>query len=57
MMSHRLSPHCFSLVHSYEGFFLSCSLTHGGNELCAPQHTSKQSVSKYLFHLVVWDQR
>uniref|UniRef100_A0A7N6BL09 Phosphatidylinositol-4-phosphate 3-kinase n=1 Tax=Anabas testudineus TaxID=64144 RepID=A0A7N6BL09_ANATE len=42
---------------SYEGFFLSCSLTHGGIELCAPQHTSKQSVSKYLFHLVVWDQR
>ncbi|GLD73384.1 phosphatidylinositol 4-phosphate 3-kinase C2 domain-containing subunit beta-like protein, partial [Lates japonicus] len=41
---------------SYEGFFLSCSLTHGGAELCAPQHTSKQSVSKYLFHLVVWDQ-
>ncbi|XP_051269951.1 phosphatidylinositol 4-phosphate 3-kinase C2 domain-containing subunit beta [Dicentrarchus labrax] len=42
---------------SYEGFFLSCSLSHGGAELCAPQHTSKQSVSKYLFHLVVWDQR
>uniref|UniRef100_A0A8C8M6W2 Phosphatidylinositol-4-phosphate 3-kinase n=1 Tax=Oncorhynchus tshawytscha TaxID=74940 RepID=A0A8C8M6W2_ONCTS len=42
---------------SYEGFFLSCSLTHGGAELCAPQHTSKQQVSKYLFHLVVWDQR
>ncbi|XP_077357969.1 phosphatidylinositol 4-phosphate 3-kinase C2 domain-containing subunit beta isoform X3 [Festucalex cinctus] len=42
---------------SYEGFFLSCALTHGGAELCAPQHTSKQSVSKYLFHLVVWDQR
>ncbi|XP_057702074.1 phosphatidylinositol 4-phosphate 3-kinase C2 domain-containing subunit beta isoform X2 [Corythoichthys intestinalis] len=42
---------------SYEGFFLSCALTHGGTELCAPQHTSKQSVSKYLFHLVVWDQR
>uniref|UniRef100_A0A8B9LLC0 Phosphatidylinositol-4-phosphate 3-kinase, catalytic subunit type 2 beta n=1 Tax=Astyanax mexicanus TaxID=7994 RepID=A0A8B9LLC0_ASTMX len=42
---------------SYEGFFLSCSLTHGGDELCAPQHTSKQSVSKYLFHLVVWEQR
>ncbi|KAK1901573.1 Phosphatidylinositol 4-phosphate 3-kinase C2 domain containing subunit beta [Dissostichus eleginoides] len=38
---------------SYEGFFLSCSLTHGGAELCAPQHTSKQAVSKYLFHLVV----
>ncbi|KAA0707732.1 Phosphatidylinositol 4-phosphate 3-kinase C2 domain-containing subunit beta [Triplophysa tibetana] len=42
---------------SYENFFLSCSLTHGSVELCAPQHTSKQSVSKYLFHLVVWDQR
>uniref|UniRef100_A0A7N8WVJ3 Phosphatidylinositol-4-phosphate 3-kinase, catalytic subunit type 2 beta n=1 Tax=Mastacembelus armatus TaxID=205130 RepID=A0A7N8WVJ3_9TELE len=42
---------------SYEGFFLSCCLTHGGAELCAPQHTSKQSVNKYLFHLVVWDQR
>ncbi|KAM8867663.1 phosphatidylinositol 4-phosphate 3-kinase C2 domain-containing subunit beta isoform 1-T1 [Synchiropus picturatus] len=42
---------------SYEGYFLSCSLTHGGVELCAPQHTSKQLVSKYLFHLVVWDQR
>uniref|UniRef100_H3CKI5 Phosphatidylinositol-4-phosphate 3-kinase catalytic subunit type 2 beta n=1 Tax=Tetraodon nigroviridis TaxID=99883 RepID=H3CKI5_TETNG len=41
---------------SYEGFFLSCSLTHGG-ALCAPQHTSKQLVSKYLYHLVVWDQR
>uniref|UniRef100_A0A667ZBU3 Phosphatidylinositol-4-phosphate 3-kinase catalytic subunit type 2 beta n=1 Tax=Myripristis murdjan TaxID=586833 RepID=A0A667ZBU3_9TELE len=44
-------------LNNYEGFFLSCSLTHGGVELCAPQHTSKQSVSKYLFHLVVWDQR
>ncbi|PWA13845.1 hypothetical protein CCH79_00019174 [Gambusia affinis] len=44
-------------VARYEGFFLSCSLTHGGAELCAPQHTSKQGVSKYLFHLVVWDQR
>ncbi|MFT7814039.1 phosphatidylinositol 4-phosphate 3-kinase C2 domain-containing subunit beta isoform X2 [Arapaima gigas] len=42
---------------SYEGFFLSCSLTHGGAELCAPQHTSKKPVSKYLFHLVVWEQR
>ncbi|XP_072296201.1 phosphatidylinositol 4-phosphate 3-kinase C2 domain-containing subunit beta [Eucyclogobius newberryi] len=42
---------------SYEGFFLSCSLTHGGAELCAPQHTSKQGVSKYLFHLVTWDHR
>ncbi|XP_018614153.1 phosphatidylinositol 4-phosphate 3-kinase C2 domain-containing subunit beta isoform X2 [Scleropages formosus] len=42
---------------SYEGFFLSCSLTHGGVELCAPQHTSKKPVNKYLFHLVVWDQR
>ncbi|XP_034021284.1 phosphatidylinositol 4-phosphate 3-kinase C2 domain-containing subunit beta [Thalassophryne amazonica] len=42
---------------SYEGFFLSCLLTHGGVELCAPQHTSKQAVSKYLFHLVVWDHR
>ncbi|XP_075869462.1 phosphatidylinositol 4-phosphate 3-kinase C2 domain-containing subunit beta isoform X2 [Nelusetta ayraudi] len=42
---------------SYEGFFLSCTLTHGGAELCAPQHTSRQPVSKYLFHLVVWDQR
>ncbi|XP_028303551.1 LOW QUALITY PROTEIN: phosphatidylinositol 4-phosphate 3-kinase C2 domain-containing subunit beta [Gouania willdenowi] len=42
---------------SYEGFFLSCSLTHGGAELCAPQHTNKQGVSKYLFHLVLWDHR
>uniref|UniRef100_A0AAV2MIJ5 Phosphatidylinositol-4-phosphate 3-kinase n=1 Tax=Knipowitschia caucasica TaxID=637954 RepID=A0AAV2MIJ5_KNICA len=42
---------------SYEGFFLTCSLTHGGTELCAPQHTSKQPVSKYLFHLVTWDHR
>lgn len=42
---------------SYEGFFLTCSLTHGGSELCAPQHTSRQSVSKYLFHLVTWDHR
>ncbi|XP_065811494.1 LOW QUALITY PROTEIN: phosphatidylinositol 4-phosphate 3-kinase C2 domain-containing subunit beta [Labrus bergylta] len=42
---------------SYEGFFCPALLTHGGAELCAPQHTSKQSVSKYLFHLVVWDQR
>uniref|UniRef100_A0A7N8X4R9 Phosphatidylinositol-4-phosphate 3-kinase, catalytic subunit type 2 beta n=1 Tax=Mastacembelus armatus TaxID=205130 RepID=A0A7N8X4R9_9TELE len=45
------------IVTPYEGFFLSCCLTHGGAELCAPQHTSKQSVNKYLFHLVVWDQR
>uniref|UniRef100_A0A7N6B3N3 Phosphatidylinositol-4-phosphate 3-kinase n=1 Tax=Anabas testudineus TaxID=64144 RepID=A0A7N6B3N3_ANATE len=37
---------------SYEGFFLSCSLTHGGIELCAPQHTSKQSVSKYLSYSI-----
>ncbi|XP_041091941.1 phosphatidylinositol 4-phosphate 3-kinase C2 domain-containing subunit beta-like isoform X1 [Polyodon spathula] len=42
---------------SYEGFHLSCSLSHGGVELCSPQYTSKQVVSKYLFHLVVWDQR
>ncbi|XP_029942626.1 phosphatidylinositol 4-phosphate 3-kinase C2 domain-containing subunit beta isoform X1 [Salarias fasciatus] len=42
---------------SFEDFFLSCSLTHGGAELCAPQHTCRQPVSKYLFHLVVWDQR
>ncbi|XP_037108358.1 phosphatidylinositol 4-phosphate 3-kinase C2 domain-containing subunit beta isoform X1 [Syngnathus acus] len=42
---------------SYESYFLSCALSHGGVELCAPQHTSKQLVNKYLFHLVVWDQR
>ncbi|KAG2468265.1 phosphatidylinositol 4-phosphate 3-kinase C2 domain-containing subunit beta [Polypterus senegalus] len=42
---------------SYEQFYLSCSLTHGGVELGPSQHTSKQSVSKYLFHLVMWDQR
>uniref|UniRef100_A0A665XAV2 Uncharacterized protein n=1 Tax=Echeneis naucrates TaxID=173247 RepID=A0A665XAV2_ECHNA len=47
----------FFFFFSNLGFFLSCSLTHGVAELCAPQHTSKQSVSKYLFHLVVWDQR
>lgn len=42
---------------SYEDFYLSCSLTHGGKELCSPLHTRKAHVYKYLFHLIIWDQQ
>ncbi|KAG8451016.1 hypothetical protein GDO86_003339 [Hymenochirus boettgeri] len=41
---------------SYEEFFVSCSLSHGGKELCNPLQTRKIHVCKYLFHLIVWDQ-
>lgn len=44
-------------VTSYEDFYLSCSLSHGGKELCSPQQTQKTHFSKYLFHLIVWDQQ
>ncbi|KAM8795937.1 phosphatidylinositol 4-phosphate 3-kinase C2 domain-containing subunit beta [Eudromia elegans] len=42
---------------SYEDFYLSCSLSHGGKELCSPLHTRKAPVHKYLFHLILWDQQ
>lgn len=43
--------------HSYEDFYLSCSLSHGGKELCSPLQTRRVHFSKYLFHLIVWDQQ
>ncbi|XP_063274271.1 phosphatidylinositol 4-phosphate 3-kinase C2 domain-containing subunit beta-like [Prinia subflava] len=42
---------------SYEDFYLSCSLSHGGKELCSPLLTRKAPVHKYLFHLIIWDQQ
>ncbi|XP_053310322.1 phosphatidylinositol 4-phosphate 3-kinase C2 domain-containing subunit beta [Spea bombifrons] len=45
-----------SWVASYEDFYVSCSLSHGGKELCSPLQTRKIHVYKYLFHLLVWDQ-
>ncbi|XP_074833513.1 phosphatidylinositol 4-phosphate 3-kinase C2 domain-containing subunit beta isoform X2 [Carettochelys insculpta] len=42
---------------SYEDFYLSCSLTHGGKALCSPLQTRKAHVYKYLFHLIIWDQQ
>uniref|UniRef100_A0A452T7B6 Phosphatidylinositol-4-phosphate 3-kinase catalytic subunit type 2 beta n=1 Tax=Ursus maritimus TaxID=29073 RepID=A0A452T7B6_URSMA len=42
---------------SYEDFYLSCSLSHGGKELCSPLYTRKAHFSKYLFHLIIWDQQ
>ncbi|KAM4646116.1 phosphatidylinositol 4-phosphate 3-kinase C2 domain-containing subunit beta [Amazona ochrocephala] len=42
---------------SYEDFYLSCSLSHGGKELCSPLLTKKANVYKYLFHLIIWDQQ
>ncbi|XP_036923113.1 phosphatidylinositol 4-phosphate 3-kinase C2 domain-containing subunit beta isoform X3 [Sturnira hondurensis] len=42
---------------SYEDFYLSCSLSHGGKELCSPLQTRRAHFSKYLFHLIIWDQR
>ncbi|MBW01445.1 Phosphatidylinositol 4-phosphate 3-kinase C2 domain-containing subunit beta, partial [Eschrichtius robustus] len=41
----------------YEEFYLSCSLSHGGKELCSPQRTRRVHFSKYLFHLIIWDQQ
>ncbi|XP_073471933.1 phosphatidylinositol 4-phosphate 3-kinase C2 domain-containing subunit beta isoform X2 [Aquarana catesbeiana] len=41
---------------SYEDFYVSCSLSHGGKQLCSPQLTRKVHVYKYLFHLITWDQ-
>nr|KAF6397604.1 phosphatidylinositol-4-phosphate 3-kinase catalytic subunit type 2 beta [Rousettus aegyptiacus] len=41
---------------SYEDFYLSCSLSHGGKELCSPLQTRRAHFSKYLFHLIIWDQ-
>ncbi|XP_077337382.1 phosphatidylinositol 4-phosphate 3-kinase C2 domain-containing subunit beta [Lithobates pipiens] len=43
-------------VTSYEDFYVSCSLSHGGKQLCSPQLTRKVHVYKYLFHLITWDQ-
>ncbi|XP_063128143.1 phosphatidylinositol 4-phosphate 3-kinase C2 domain-containing subunit beta isoform X1 [Rattus norvegicus] len=42
---------------SYEEFYLSCSLSHGGKELCSPLQTRRAHFSKYLFHLIIWDQQ
>uniref|UniRef100_A0A8C5WYR4 Phosphatidylinositol-4-phosphate 3-kinase catalytic subunit type 2 beta n=1 Tax=Laticauda laticaudata TaxID=8630 RepID=A0A8C5WYR4_LATLA len=42
---------------SYEDFYLSCSLSHGGKDLCTPLQTRKAHVYKYLFHLIIWDQQ
>ncbi|EHB10535.1 Phosphatidylinositol-4-phosphate 3-kinase C2 domain-containing beta polypeptide [Heterocephalus glaber] len=42
---------------SYEDFYLSCSLSHGGKELCSPLQTRRAHFSKYLFHLIIWDQQ
>ncbi|XP_073658159.1 phosphatidylinositol 4-phosphate 3-kinase C2 domain-containing subunit beta isoform X3 [Tursiops truncatus] len=42
---------------SYEEFYLSCSLSHGGKELCSPLRTRRVHFSKYLFHLIIWDQQ
>nr|XP_058900684.1 phosphatidylinositol 4-phosphate 3-kinase C2 domain-containing subunit beta isoform X7 [Kogia breviceps] len=42
---------------SYEEFYLSCSLSHGGKELCSPLQTRRVHFSKYLFHLIIWDQQ
>ncbi|XP_027466477.1 phosphatidylinositol 4-phosphate 3-kinase C2 domain-containing subunit beta isoform X2 [Zalophus californianus] len=42
---------------SYEDFYLSCSLSHGGKELCSPLYTRRAHFSKYLFHLIIWDQQ
>ncbi|XP_044301541.1 phosphatidylinositol 4-phosphate 3-kinase C2 domain-containing subunit beta isoform X1 [Varanus komodoensis] len=42
---------------SYEDFYLSCSLSHGGKELGGPLQTRKAHVYKYLFHLIIWDQK
>ncbi|XP_039196832.1 phosphatidylinositol 4-phosphate 3-kinase C2 domain-containing subunit beta isoform X1 [Crotalus tigris] len=44
-------------VTSYEDFYLSCSLIHGGKELCTPLQTRKAHVCKYFFHLIIWDQQ
>ncbi|XP_072134877.1 phosphatidylinositol 4-phosphate 3-kinase C2 domain-containing subunit beta [Mobula birostris] len=42
---------------SYEDFFLSCGLSHGGKELCSQLQTKKTHIYKYLFHLLIWDQK
>ncbi|KAG9485491.1 hypothetical protein GDO78_008527 [Eleutherodactylus coqui] len=51
--AHRIP---ISWATSYEDFYVSCSLSHGGKELCSPLQTRKIHVYKYLFHLIVWDQ-
>lgn len=50
--AHQICSPC-----SYEDFYLSCSLSHGGKELCSPLLTRKAHVYKYLFHLIIWDQQ
>ncbi|XP_045154121.1 phosphatidylinositol 4-phosphate 3-kinase C2 domain-containing subunit beta [Echinops telfairi] len=42
---------------SYEEFYLSCSLSHGGKELCSPLQTRKAHFCKFFFHLIIWDQQ
>uniref|UniRef100_A0A4W3K0Y0 Phosphatidylinositol-4-phosphate 3-kinase catalytic subunit type 2 beta n=1 Tax=Callorhinchus milii TaxID=7868 RepID=A0A4W3K0Y0_CALMI len=51
--AHRIP---ISWATSYEDFYLSCSLSHGGKELCNQLQTKKAHVYKYLFHLLIWDQ-
>lgn len=51
--AHRIP---ISWATSYEDFYVSCSLSHGGKDLCSPLQTRKIHVYKYLFHLIVWDQ-
>ncbi|XP_041051192.1 phosphatidylinositol 4-phosphate 3-kinase C2 domain-containing subunit beta [Carcharodon carcharias] len=51
--AHRIP---ISWATSYEDFYLSCGLSHGGKELCSQLQTKKAHVYKYLFHLLIWDQ-
>uniref|UniRef100_UPI00398F8454 phosphatidylinositol 4-phosphate 3-kinase C2 domain-containing subunit beta isoform X2 n=1 Tax=Pristiophorus japonicus TaxID=55135 RepID=UPI00398F8454 len=51
--AHRIP---ISWATSYEDFYLSCGLSHGGKELCGQLQTKKAHVYKYLFHLLIWDQ-
>ncbi|XP_067913537.1 phosphatidylinositol 4-phosphate 3-kinase C2 domain-containing subunit beta isoform X2 [Heterodontus francisci] len=51
--AHRIP---ISWATSYEDFYLSCGLSHGGKELCGQLQTKKAHVYKYLFHLLIWEQ-
>ncbi|XP_078098186.1 phosphatidylinositol 4-phosphate 3-kinase C2 domain-containing subunit beta isoform X2 [Mustelus asterias] len=51
--AHRIP---ISWATSFEDFYLSCGLSHGGKELCGQLQTKKAHVYKYLFHLLIWDQ-
>ncbi|XP_036712336.1 phosphatidylinositol 4-phosphate 3-kinase C2 domain-containing subunit beta isoform X3 [Balaenoptera musculus] len=56
-LSERLTANDCTPLQIYEEFYLSCSLSHGGKELCSPQRTRRVHFSKYLFHLIIWDQQ